>query len=72
MKPEGMTEEVYKRYLNDGFTETDIERIWKDTLYFRARMAENHGKPEREITSSTYERAQKGLKKDVDNWFRKR
>ena len=72
MKPDGMTEEVYKRYQADGFTEEDIERIWQDTLYFRAKMAENQGKPEREITCSTYERAQKGLKKDVDNWFRKR
>ena len=67
MKPEGMKDEIYKRYQADGFTEEEIENIWKDTLYFRAKLAEN--KPDREITSSTYERAQKRLSKEVDTWM---
>jgi hypothetical protein len=71
MKPDGMSEEIYKRYQSDGFTELDIERIWQDTLYFRHKMAINSEKPDREITCSTYERAQKNLKRNVDNWFRK-
>lgn len=67
MKPEGMKEEIYKRYQSDRFTEDEIEKIWQHTLYFRARLAGN--KPEREITSSTYEMAQKRLSKEVDTWM---
>ena len=67
MKPEGMREEIYKRYQSDGFTEDEIAEIWQHTLYFRAKLAENN--PEREITSSTYERAQKRLSKEVDTWM---
>lgn len=70
MKPDGMRDEAYKRYQEQGFTEEDIAQIWQHTLYFRARMAEK--REEREITSSTYERAQARLKKDVDDWFGRR
>jgi len=65
-----MEECVYRQYQKDGFSESEIEQIWQDTLYFRNKMAEK--KAEREITTSTYERAQRSLKKDVDNWFRKK
>ena len=67
MKPEGMKEEIYKRYQIDGFTEDEIQEIWQHTLYFRSKLAENN--PEREITSSTYERAQKRLSKEVVEWL---
>ena len=67
MKPDGMKEEIYKRYQSDCFTEDEIEKIWQHTLYFRAKLAEN--KPDREITSSTYEVAQKRLSKEVDTWM---
>lgn len=67
MKPEGMKTEVYERYIADGFTEADIERIWQDTLYFRSKMAEK--KEGREITSLTYKNAQRRLDQDVKNWF---
>ena len=67
MKPEGMTTEVYERYITEGFTEADIERIWQDTLYFRSKMAEK--REAREITSSTYKNAQRRLDQDVKNWF---
>lgn len=70
MKPEGMQQDIYERYQADGFTESEIEKIWQDTLYFRGKMAEKG--EGREITSSTYERAQKNLKRDVDNWFGRR
>ena len=66
-----MKKEIYERYISDGFTELDIERIWQDTLYFRKKLAENLGKPEREVTSTTYEKAMRKSKKGVDNWFRK-
>ena len=72
MKPDGMRQEIYERYQADGFTEEDIKRIWKDTLYFRAKAKERQGKEPREITSSTYIRAQNRLQKDVSNWFGKR
>ena len=70
MKPEGMRQDIYERYQADGFSESDIERIWQDTLYFRSKMAEK--REPREITCSTYERAQANLKNDVESWFGKR
>lgn len=70
MKPEGMQQDIYERYQADGFTESEIEKIWQDTLYFRGKMAEK--REEREITSSTYERAQKKLNQEVTSWFGKR
>ena len=69
MKPDGMRQEIYERYQADGFTEEDIKRIWKDTLYFRAKAKERQGKEPREITSSTYKRAEKRLHKEVSDWF---
>ena len=67
LKPDGMKEETYKRYQSDGFSELEIEKIWENTLITRARMAKERaeGREPREITSSTYERAQKRLEKDV-------
>lgn len=70
MKPEGMRQDIYERYQADGFSESDIQRIWQDTLYFRSKMAEK--KEAREITSSTYENAQRKLTKEVTNWFGRR
>ena len=70
MKPEGMRQDIYERYQAEGFTEPEIEKIWQDTLYFRNKMAEK--REQREITSSTYERAQKKLNQDVSNWFGRR
>lgn len=67
MKPEGMNSEVYERYIADGFTEADIQRIWQDTLYFRSKMAEK--REDREITSLTYKNAHRRLDQDVKNWF---
>lgn len=67
MKPEGMQEHIYKMYQSDGFTEEEISKIWQDTLYFRQKMAEK--REEREITSSTYKRAQKKLNQEVTSWF---
>ena len=70
MKPDGMQEHIYKQYQNDGFNETEIKRIWQDTLWFRERMVKNPD--EREITSSTYERIQKRLTAEVSAWLGKR
>ena len=70
MKPDGMTDEIYKRHQADGFTEDEIAKIWQDTLYFRARLAEK--KDEREITCANYENAQKRMTKDVENWMGRR
>ncbi len=67
MKPNGMKEEIYKRYQSDGFSEEEIGIIWDITLATRAKMAKKlaEDREPREITSSTYERAQKRLEKDV-------
>lgn len=69
MKPIGMTDEVYKRYQNDGFTQDEIEKIWQRTLKTREQMKLNLNREPREITSSTYERAQNKLNKKVNDWF---
>ena len=68
-KPSGMTESAYARYKSDGFSDSEIRGIWRDTLETRKRMKQNTGKPKRYITSSTYENAQRRLNKDVDKWF---
>ncbi len=67
MKPKGMLDHNYKRYQENGFNESEIEQIQKDTLYFRNRMAQK--KIDREITCSTYERAEKRLTKEVAMWM---
>ena len=69
MKPIGMTDEVYKRYQNDGFTQDEIEKIWQRTLKTREQMKLNLNREPREITSSTYERAQNKLNQKVNDWF---
>lgn len=69
MKPIGMTDEVYIRYQNDGFTQEEIEKIWQQTLKTREQMKLNLNKEPREITSSTYEIAQKKLNQKVNDWF---
>lgn len=69
MKPIGMTDEVYERYQDDGFTQEEIEKIWQQTLKTREQMKLNLNKEPREITSSTYEIAQKKLNKKVSDWF---
>ena len=69
MKPIGMTDEVYKRYQDDGFTQDEIEKIWQQTLKTREQMKLNLNREPREITSSTYERAQNKLNQKVNDWF---
>ena len=71
MKPDGMKEETYKRYQSDDFSEEEIGEIWKNTLITRARMAKERAedKEPREITSSTYKRAQKRLNKQINDRF---
>lgn len=68
-KPLGMTDEVYLRYIDDGFNQQEIERIWEQTLKTREQMRLNLNKESREITSSTYEKAQKRLTQKVNNMF---
>ena len=70
--PAGMSKSSYERYKSDGFSNSEIKGIWKDTLAMRAQTKANQGKEPREITSSTYERAQKSLNKKVNDWFGKR
>ena len=64
-----MTEEVYIRYQNDGFTQEEIEKIWEQTLKTREQMKLNLNKEAREITSSTYERSQRKLNQKTNHWF---
>lgn len=63
-------QEYFEYLLSCGFSESEAEERMKDRevmrkLYFKK-------KEPREITSSTYERAQKRLKKDVENFMRGR
>lgn len=71
--PDGMDREVYDRYAKDGFNHEEIVGIWKQTLITREQMRQTAERiareGSREITSSTYIRAQKRLKRDVDNWI---
>lgn len=67
--PEGMEKSVYEKYVQDGFSSEQINQIWADTLQTRKMIEANKGKPERSITTGTYERAQKRLQKDVNAWF---
>lgn len=61
--------DVYEKYKKDGFSEDEIEQIWKDREIMVKLYFSNRDKPQREITSSTYESAQIRLNKDVQNWF---
>ena len=72
MKPDGMSDQAYERYKSDGFTEDDIERIWQETIIMRSLMAKKQGKEPREITSSTYIRAEKRMHKEITEWWMKR
>ena len=66
MKPIGMKQESYNRYQDDGFTEEEIADIWKTTLITREQMKLRIGKEPREITSSTYKRAEKRLNQEIN------
>lgn len=72
MKPAGMTDKYYAYLVEIGWTEEDIARIHEDTLTMRKLMEAKKGQPEREITCSTYERAQKRLKGRVDSFMKGR
>ena len=61
----GMTlEEVINKSKAGGITPQDYIDMVK---YQRNKMKQN--KAQREITSSTYKKAQNKLQKDIDNWF---
>lgn len=60
-------EEFRERYRKDGYNEQEIDQIQKDTVYFRKSYC--HKKENREITSCTYEVAQKRTRKKVEHWL---
>ena len=64
-KPDGMKQEVFERYISDGFNQEDIERIWQETLYSREQMAINRNIEPREITCQSYKNSQKRTDKAV-------
>ena len=72
MKPDDMPQERYEYLLACGWTDEEVPQKWEDEKTMARLHAERQGRPEREITSSTYERAQKRLQKDVENWIGKR
>lgn len=65
----GFPREVYEKYKRDGFSDAEIEQIWKDREVMVKLYFSNPEKQPREITSSTYERSQRAMDKDVKNWF---
>lgn len=68
--PNGMSRESYERYKSQGFSQSEIEKIWRDTQAVRKRELRKE-RTEQEVTSTTYERAQRRLQRDIDNWFRR-
>ena len=60
--------ENYRAYLFEcGFTEKEVEQKLAERDYLAEQNLKN--KEPREITSSTYIRAQNRLKKEVEDWF---
>lgn len=68
--PNEMPRESYERYKSQGFSQTEIEKIWRDTQA-RRRRGLRRGRTEQEVTSTTYERAQRQMQRNVDKWFRR-
>ena len=60
-------EEFRERYRKDGFSEQEIDKIQKDTIYFRKMYLQKS--EQREITCETYIRSQKRIDKKVMDWF---
>lgn len=60
-------EQFREWYRKDGYSEQEIDQIQKDTVYFRKSYAQRT--EQREITSSTYERAQKRTSNQVEHWL---
>ena len=65
----GFPREVYEKYKRDGFTDAEIEQIWKDREAMVKLYFSRPDKQPREITSSTYERSQKALDKRVRDFL---
>lgn len=56
--------QIYENARNGGITPREYIDMIK---YQRSRMSQN--REQREITSSTYKRAQNRLQRNVDSWF---
>ena len=67
-KPSGMSQSAFENYIKDGFSNKEIWKIWEDTLISRNLMNTVYGR-NRDVTSSTYEKAQKVLNKKVENFL---
>lgn len=64
-----MTDEEYREYLvSCGFNEKEVENKIKERDIMRDLYFNGNTEP-REITSSTYERSQKRMKKDVERFM---
>lgn len=57
-------EEFRERYRKDGFSEKEIEKIQKDTIYFRKMYLQKS--EQREITSHSFEISKSKTKKQVE------
>lgn len=70
-KPSGMSKTLYERYKAQGFSESEIAKIWDDTKRTRKRMSSksSRARPESQVTSTTYENAQRRMQKNVNGWF---
>jgi len=72
--PDGMSRETYRQYVEQGFSRSEIRKIWTDTTQRRERMANGgtRGRSEHEVTSETYLRAAARTQRNVDSWFGRR
>ena len=65
--------EEHKKYLREiGFNEKEIEKKLEQREQMVELMKKNINKPPREITSTTYERAQKKLDNKIKKMFENR
>lgn len=60
----------YEEYLKEcGFSSDEIKEKVLDREYFKKQLERNKGREQREVTSSTYEMAQKRLFKKVESFL---
>ena len=68
MKSNNLPRDIYEKYKKDGFTDDEIEQICID----RETMINLYrDRKPREITSSTYLRSEKKLRKKVEDFMRR-
>ena len=61
--------EFYEAYRRNGFSDSEIDEMWKEREIMVKLYFSKPDREKREITSSTYERSQKALDKRVRDFI---